>query len=116
MRLSNIELTPTDLPEPVVPPTRRCGIFARSATRGFPSTDLPNATGSAPVSFRNDSEASMSRIQTVCRVSLGISIPTTPLPGMGARMWTRRLQRHRDVILKTSNLGHLHTGAGTRRW
>ena len=27
-------LTPTDLPEPVVPATSKCGIFARSATKG----------------------------------------------------------------------------------
>jgi hypothetical protein len=28
-------LMPTDLPEPVVPATRQCGILARSATTGL---------------------------------------------------------------------------------
>ena len=37
-----ITFTPTDLPEPVVPATRRCGIFARSATTGTPAMSLPN--------------------------------------------------------------------------
>ncbi|WP_394811018.1 hypothetical protein [Vibrio vulnificus] len=30
--LKNHEFTPTDLPEPVVPATSTCGIFAKSAT------------------------------------------------------------------------------------
>ena len=34
-------LMPTDLPDPVVPATRQCGIFARSATTGFPTMSLP---------------------------------------------------------------------------
>ena len=33
---------PTDLPEPVVPATRQCGIFARSATTGLPTMSLPS--------------------------------------------------------------------------
>ena len=42
-------LTPTDLPEPVVPATSRCGMRARSTTSGSPLIDLPSATGSAAV-------------------------------------------------------------------
>ena len=34
---------PTDLPAPVVPATRQCGIFARSATTGLPTMSLPSA-------------------------------------------------------------------------
>jgi len=34
-------LTPTDLPEPVVPATSRCGILPRSATTGLPAMSLP---------------------------------------------------------------------------
>ena len=36
-------LMPTDLPEPVVPATSKCGIFARSATTGIPAISLPRA-------------------------------------------------------------------------
>ena len=36
-------LIPTDLPEPVVPATNKCGIFARSATTGTPAISLPKA-------------------------------------------------------------------------
>ena len=35
-KLNNIAFKPTDLPEPVVPATSKCGIFARSTTIGFP--------------------------------------------------------------------------------
>ncbi|CFN76627.1 Uncharacterised protein [Bordetella pertussis] len=36
-------LMPTDLPEPVVPATSKCGILARSATTGLPAMSLPSA-------------------------------------------------------------------------
>ncbi len=44
---SSIALMPTDLPEPVVPATSRCGIFARSATIGLPAMSLPSASVTA---------------------------------------------------------------------
>ena len=34
---------PTDLPEPVVPATNKCGMRARSATVGMPAMSLPRA-------------------------------------------------------------------------
>ena len=37
---------PTDLPEPVVPATSRCGMRARSATTGWPPMSLPSASAS----------------------------------------------------------------------
>jgi len=40
-------LTATDLPEPVVPATSRCGMRARSATVGRPAMSLPSARVSA---------------------------------------------------------------------
>ncbi len=46
-------LTPTDLPEPVVPATSRCGMRARSATIGSPPIDLPSAIGSTASEARN---------------------------------------------------------------
>ncbi|MNS92793.1 hypothetical protein D3C72_1269390 [compost metagenome] len=42
-RLSTIALTATDLPEPVVPATSRCGMRARSATVERPAMSLPSA-------------------------------------------------------------------------
>ena len=36
-----IPLTATDLPDPVVPATSRCGIRARSTTIGLPEMSLP---------------------------------------------------------------------------
>ena len=42
-------LTPTDLPEPVVPATSRCGMRARSATIGSPPIDLPSAIGNCGI-------------------------------------------------------------------
>ena len=36
-----IALTPTDLPEPVVPATSKWGILARSTTTGLPAMSLP---------------------------------------------------------------------------
>ena len=35
-------LIPTDLPAPVVPATKQCGIFAKSATIGLPEISLPS--------------------------------------------------------------------------
>ena len=40
---------PTDLPEPVVPATSKCGMAARSAMIGSPAISLPRMIGSAPL-------------------------------------------------------------------
>jgi hypothetical protein len=39
-------LTPTDLPDPVAPAIKRCGIFAKSSTTTSPVVFFPNAKGS----------------------------------------------------------------------
>ena len=39
-----IALMPTDLPAPVVPATKQCGIFAKSTTIGAPEISLPKAS------------------------------------------------------------------------
>ena len=46
-----IAFTPTDLPEPVVPATSKCGARAKSVTTGAPVMSCPNAK----VSFERDS-------------------------------------------------------------
>ncbi len=53
-------LTATDLPEPVAPATRRCGILARSTTTGAPSMSLPSASGSLALFSWNASSARIS--------------------------------------------------------
>ena len=73
MRMDMImALMDTDLPEPVVPPMSKCGIFARSDMIERPSTSLPTAIMSGP------SGASLitSPRSTLCRTRLGTSIPT----------------------------------------
>ena len=52
---------PTDLPEPVVPATSRCGMRARSATMGSPPIDLPSAIGNAASVERKASASKISR-------------------------------------------------------
>ena len=37
-------LSATDLPEPVVPATSRCGMRARSTTTGWPPMSFPSAS------------------------------------------------------------------------
>ena len=73
----------------MVPAINRCGIFARSATYGMPSMSLPRHIASLLCDFWNASCSTNSRRTTVSRCLFGTSMPTTPLPGMGATMRTR---------------------------
>ena len=72
----------TDLPEPVVPATSACGILPRSATIGVPEISLPIARVSIDLDFSKDDDTNNSRKVTISRSRLGISRPTTDLPGM----------------------------------
>ena len=54
-------LIDTDLPEPVVPATRRCGILARSAMTGSPPMVLPSASASFALEPSKSVEARSSR-------------------------------------------------------
>ena len=67
-----IELTSTDLPEPVVPAMSTWGIFARSWTMAWPSTSSPMATCKGP----GPAAASTSGRYTIWRLRLGTSMPT----------------------------------------
>ena len=87
----------TDLPEPVVPATIMCGIFARSAMTGAPSMSRERSIGSAifcTAAFHSGDSA-MPRSGTGRDLMLGTSRPTTSLPGMGAMM--RRLFARRFI-------------------
>lgn len=74
--------TPTDLPEPVMPATKRCGIFAKSPTTGVPAMSLPSATVSLDLASANTGEDKISLNITSWRLSLGNSMPIVFLPAM----------------------------------
>ena len=73
MRMDMImALMDTDLPEPVVPPMSRWGIFARSEMMSWPSTSLPMAISSGPPL----APGSTSPSRTFWRTRFGTSMPT----------------------------------------
>ncbi len=85
-----IEFMHDDLPEPVAPEMRMCGISARFAMTARPAMSRPMATSSG---WEVDEglasrDSRMSRSETSWRVRLGTSTPMADLPGMGARMRT----------------------------
>ena len=86
--LNNMALTPTDLPDPVVPAISRCGILVMSAIIGVPPMSLPSASESGDLADSYCSDPSRSFSRTISRCSLGISMPTTDLPGMISTMRT----------------------------
>ena len=51
----------TDLPEPVVPATSRCGIFASSAMTGSPPIVLPRQSASLQEVLRKSFDSISSR-------------------------------------------------------
>ncbi len=83
-----MEFRHTLLPAPVAPATSRWGMRARSATVALPAMSLPMAMVSMDGAERKVSEASNSLKHTFSRASLGISMPTVSVPGMGAWMRT----------------------------
>ena len=111
--LNNMAFTPTDLPEPVVPATSRWGILARLATMGLPPISFPRANVSGEEDSVNTLAPSTSLRRTISRSSLGISMPTTDLPGITST--TRTLSTARDRARSFARLEILLTltpGAG----
>src|SRR3989344_5007066 len=83
----------TDLPEPVVPATRQCGILARLPNIALPEIPRPRAMVRGLVAFLNLSSERRVARPTKDLVLLGISMPTRDLPGMGASIrigWAAR--------------------------
>ena len=74
----------TDLPDPVAPATRRCGILAMSVTTTFPAISLPTANEIGDLLFLNSFDSSRSPSITAVFSLFGTSIPTAALPGIGA--------------------------------
>ena len=77
-RLTMMALTSTDLPEPVVPAMSKCGMLARSAATGVPSTlwPRPMASAASSCSSRKGSDSITSRRLTTAAWALGTSMPT----------------------------------------
>ncbi len=106
-------MTPTLLPEPVVPPTRRCGISARSATVGLPSTFFPSVIGSTCVESRYSS-----LVEEIAEPD-GLPRAVRDLDADDALAGNRRddpdaerLHRHGDVVGERRDLRDLHARAG----
>ena len=91
------ELMHTDLPEPVEPAIRVCGILARSAMVTLPAMSRPRATASGLLACWNSGESMISRIETVLTTLLGTSMPTAGLLGMGASMRTPEAARFKAM-------------------
>ena len=72
----------TDFPEPVVPATNKCGIFAKSAITGEPDISFPKPIVSFEGNFSKSSDFKISDNLTICLFSFGISIPITFFPGI----------------------------------
>ena len=74
--------TPTDLPEPVVPATSKCGILAKSTITGLPEISAPNTMVNDDSADWNDSPVITSLSRTISRFLFGSSKPITDLPGI----------------------------------
>ena len=83
-----MEFMHDDLPDPVAPEIKMCGISARFAMTARPAMSRPIATSSGWVAACPSLESRMSRRETSWRVRFGTSTPMADLPGMGARMRT----------------------------
>ena len=113
MRYSNdriIALTPTDLPEPVVPAIIRCGIRARSATIALPLISFPNASDSRPADFCTSSLERISLRNTVSRLLFGTSMPITLRPGNGGDAHGGDRQAAGDVVREPDHPGAANAG------
>ncbi len=76
--------SPTDFPCPVAPATNRWGILARSKTKVSFWIVFPSATGRSARESWNRGDLMTEYIETTSLFLFGTSIPTVPLPGIGA--------------------------------
>jgi len=83
-----IALSPTDLPEPVVPATNKWGIFDKSITTGNPPISFPRHMLNMEVFSSKVFDATTSLSLTISRSSFGISRPITDFPGMTSTIRT----------------------------
>ena len=87
-------LTHTLLPEPVAPAMSRCGMRARSTAYALPRDVAARARRSACSPRRSCRASSSSCLKATTSLEwLGISMPTTSRPGMGASIRIERAAR-----------------------
>ena len=77
-------LSATLLPVPVAPAMSRWGIFSSPTTTGFPMISLPRQMGAGDLISAKPEAPTISLKGTTLMEGLGISMPMTSLPGMGA--------------------------------
>ena len=94
-----MQLRPTDLPEPVVPATSRCGIGARSAMTGSPAMFLPSTSGSeAPWSSNALLTDQFVQVDRSRAWHWAVRCRSRCAPG-----WSRRAPRSRDMLRAISS-------------
>ena len=81
-------LMQTDLPLPVEPATKRCGILLKSAVIMLPLISLPRPMHSLPPECFTASQSTTSLKKTVSFFRFGTSMPIAALPGIGASIRT----------------------------
>ncbi|MOA02129.1 hypothetical protein D3C78_1215670 [compost metagenome] len=106
-------LMATDLPEPVVPATSRCGILARSAMTGSPPMVLPSAMASFALLFSKSRLPISSRRNTVSRVWFGSSMPMALRPGTTATRAAIALMERAMSSARPMTREDLMPGAGS---
>ena len=89
---------PTDLPEPVVPAIKRCGIRSKFAKILLPDISFPNARVRESFLISNSSSSIKSPNKTLSLLVFGISIPKLVLPG-----WVEILAEIEDIALAISS-------------
>ena len=108
-----IELIQTDLPEPVAPAIKRCGMSSIPEIKILPSTSLPRVRGISDLLFLNSWDSINSLSATESLSLFGTSIPTTVLPGIGASIRKSELASAIAILsLKPTILDNFIPGAG----
>ena len=105
-------LTATDLPEPVVPATSRCGILARLTLTGAPLMSLPSATCSLmPAPVKQLSSQDLLQVDGLAGLVGHLDADHRLAGDRRDDAHRLRLQRHRQVLLQVGDLA----GARARR-
>ena len=107
-----MQLRPTDLPDPVVPATSRCGIGARSAMTGSPEIFFPRISGRAMFWSSNAWLPTSSR--QAHRLALGVRQLDADNAAAGDGRHARGQGRHvsRDIVGKLDHAARLDPACG----
>ena len=112
-----IALTATDLPEPVVPATSRCGICARSTTAGPPSMSLPSAIGSLRVGLAERLvDEDLLQEHLLARLVRHLDADRGLARNRRDDAHAQRLERQREVVGQADDLVDAVPGAGANSY